>query len=177
VVVVCTDITAEVDLASTRERQATTDPLTGLLNRRGVEPQLTRAMHLATRHGTSLSVALFDIDHFKRVNDRYGHNVGDQLLRAVAGAIARTIRGGDLVARWGGEEFLVVLPHTDLEPAHCAADRIRRAVEALRVAEIGPVTISGGVATFSAGEPLSETVGRADKLLYEAKAGGRNQIR
>jgi len=177
VVVVCTDITAEVDLASTRERQAVTDDLTGLLNRRGIEPQIVREMHQAMRHAIPLSIALFDIDHFKSVNDRHGHAAGDQVLRAVAGAITQSIRGGDLAARWGGEEFLLVLPHTSLEGARHAGDRIRVAVEALRVGDIPGVTISGGIACFESREDLSKVLARADANLYAAKAGGRNQIR
>ena len=176
-VVVCTDITAEVDLAVTRERQAVTDALTGLLNRRGIEPQIFREMHLSARHMTPLSVALLDIDHFKQVNDRHGHNAGDQVLHAVADTILHTVRAADMAARWGGEEFLVMLPQTDLEPARRAGERIRAAVEALRLPMVGPITLSGGVARFDSPERLSDLIGRADKRLYEAKGSGRNCIR
>jgi diguanylate cyclase (GGDEF)-like protein len=177
VVVVCSDITAEVDLASTRERQAVTDPLTGLLNRRGAEPQIAREIHQAARYATPLGAILLDIDHFKSVNDQHGHAAGDLVLRAVAGAIVQSVRACDIAARWGGEEFLVILPHTPLEGARHAGERIRLAVEGLRMDGIPRVTISGGAACLGNAERLSDLLARADQSLYAAKAGGRNRIR
>jgi diguanylate cyclase (GGDEF)-like protein len=176
IVVVCTDITAEVDIASTRERLAVTDPLTGMLNRRGIEPQLFREMSQADRNGKPLSVIMVDVDHFKKVNDQYGHNVGDLVLREVANIVGRTIRGSDLAARWGGEEFLVLLPSTDLEAARRAGERIRAAVESFQLSEGHRITVSGGVARYQSPERLTEMISRADKLLYEAKACGRNRV-
>ncbi|HVV48951.1 MAG TPA: GGDEF domain-containing protein [Polyangia bacterium] len=174
-VVVCTDITADVDLARMHEEDATTDRLTETLNRRGIEPHLTREMSLAARHRVPLSAVLLDIDHFKSVNDVHGHNVGDAVLRAVGEVIRKTARATDLVSRWGGEEFLVLLPHTDLQRAHLAAERIRVAVESARPLEARPITISAGVAEFVPGDSARSLVQRADKQLYAAKAGGRNR--
>jgi diguanylate cyclase (GGDEF)-like protein len=176
-VVVCTDITAEVDIASTRERHAVTDSLTSMLNRRGIEPQLFREMNQASRQGTPLGVVVLDIDHFKRVNDEYGHNVGDLVLREVGTIVSRAIRGSDVAARWGGEEFLVVLPGTDLEAAHCAAERIRAAVEGFHLSPSHGITVSAGVASYRSPERLAEMIARADRKLYEAKACGRNCVR
>jgi diguanylate cyclase (GGDEF)-like protein len=176
-VVVCTDITAEVVIASTRERHAVTDSLTTMLNRRGIEPQLFREINQATRQGTPLGVVVIDVDHFKRVNDEYGHNVGDLVLREVGTIISRAIRGSDVAARWGGEEFLVLLPATDLEAARCAAERIRVAVETFRLSPSHGITVSAGVASYRTPERLAEMIARADRNLYEAKASGRNCVR
>lgn len=174
-IVLCTDITAEVDLARTHEREATTDRLTETLNRRGLEPYLAREMSLADRHHVPFSVVLLDIDHFKSINDVYGHNVGDNVLRAVGEVIRKSARTSDLVGRWGGEEFLLLLPHTDLTHARLAADRIRSAVERARVLEARPVTLSAGVAEFAPADTAKSLVQRADKQLYAAKAAGRNR--
>jgi diguanylate cyclase (GGDEF)-like protein len=174
-VVVCTDITAEVDLARTHEREATTDRLTDTLNRRGIEPLLAREMSLAGRHGVPLSAVLMDIDHFKSINDVHGHNVGDSVLRAVGEVIRKTTRTTDLVSRWGGEEFLVLLPHTDLVHARIAAERIRMAIESARLLEVRSVTVSAGVAEVVPSDTATSLVKRADEQLYAAKAGGRNR--
>jgi len=174
-VIVCSDITAEVDLARTHEREATTDRLTDTLNRRGIEPLLAREMSLAGRHRVPLSAVLLDIDHFKTINDAHGHNVGDDVLRAVGEVIRKTARATDLVSRWGGEEFLVLLPHTDLAHARIAAERIRSAVENARLLEVRSVTVSAGVTEFVQADTAASLVRRADERLYAAKAGGRNR--
>lgn len=175
-VVVCTDITAEVDLATTHERDATIDRLTDILNRRGIEPQIAREISRAARHGTPLSLLILDVDHFKKINDQYGHSVGDLVLRSAAQVIARTVRATDLVGRWGGEEFLVLLPHTDLLHARLAAERIRKAIEGTPFCEGQSVTISGGIAEFGMSDTGSGLLERADKQLYVAKSGGRNRV-
>jgi diguanylate cyclase (GGDEF)-like protein len=174
-VVVCTDITADVDLAQTHEREATTDRLTETFNRRGIEPLLAREMSLAARHHVPLSLILLDIDHFKSINDLHGHNVGDSVLRTVGEVIRKTARATDLVSRWGGEEFLLLLPHTELAHARLAADRIRVAVERARPLEGRAVTVSAGVAEFLASDSAKSLVQRADQQLYAAKASGRNR--
>ena len=176
IVVVCTDITAEVDLATTHERDATVDRLTDILNRRGIEPQIAREISRAARHGTPLSLLILDVDHFKKINDKYGHNVGDLVLRSAAQVIAKTVRATDLVGRWGGEEFLVLLPHTDLEHARLAAERIRKAIEVTPLCEGHPVTISGGIAEFGMSDTGPGRVERADRQLYAAKSDGRNRV-
>jgi diguanylate cyclase (GGDEF)-like protein len=175
-VVVCTDITAEVDLTAAYERLAITDRLTGLANRRGAEQVARREIVRVRRFAAPLSFAIFDIDHFKQVNDVHGHAVGDQVLIKIAKTIAGQLRETDLAARWGGEEFLVVLPNTPLDGAQGCADRIRRAVAALAMPTGGTVTVSGGVAQLQPAESLDEVIARADAQLYKAKAGGRNRV-
>jgi diguanylate cyclase (GGDEF)-like protein len=175
--VVCTDITAEVDLTAAYERLAVTDRLTGLANRRGAEQLIRRELLRSKRYAVPLSFALFDIDHFKRINDTHGHGTGDQVLRQVARTIAAGLRESDLAARWGGEEFLVVLPNTGLENAYLCAERIRRSVAKMSVQMGETVTISGGVVQYTPSEKLNDILVRADGLLYMAKNEGRNRLR
>jgi diguanylate cyclase (GGDEF)-like protein len=161
------------------ERLATTDGLTGLLNHRAFQARLDEHLAQAQRYGKKLSLILCDIDHFKAVNDTYGHPVGDVVLKGVARTLGRDARTTDVVARYGGEEFAVVLPETDAAGALVIAERIRERVAALSLdTGQGPlaVTMSLGVATFPGdGARKAELVERADACLYEAKRGGRNR--
>jgi diguanylate cyclase (GGDEF)-like protein len=175
-IVVCSDITAEVDLTAAYERLAVTDRLTGLSNRRGAEQVAKREIVRVRRFSAPLSFVVFDVDHFKSINDTHGHGAGDQVLQKIGRAIASQLRETDLAARWGGEEFLVLLPNTGLEAAQICADRIRRGVAALAMPYGGTVTISGGVAQLLPNETLHEVISRADVQLYAAKTGGRNRI-
>ncbi|MCU1672843.1 MAG: response regulator receiver modulated diguanylate cyclase [Frankiales bacterium] len=145
-----------------------TDHLTGLHNRRHADEHLRGTMAAAARHRFALTVLLVDIDHFKRVNDSRGHSGGDEVLFEVAQVLSRGVRTEDLVARWGGEEFLVVALHTDADAAAVLAERLRRTVE-----ESCGVTISIGGATSSGGSASSLDV--ADRNLYAAKDAGRNR--
>jgi len=151
---------------------AQTDPLTGVLNRHGLLPHLRRELARAERQGPPLSVALCDIDHFKRVNDTHGHAAGDGVLRDFADSLRAHARASDLVARWGGEEFLLVLPDTDAEAARRVVERIRtRRAAAPR--SVRSVTFSAGVASTSGGEGASDVdalLAQADARLYAAKA-------
>ena len=148
------------------------DPLTGLANRRFLDIQLEKIFELARRYGENQSVIMLDIDHFKRYNDTYGHQGGDQLLMRLAEILTAQMRKSDYVFRYGGEEFLVLLPDTELPMACEAAERLRAAVER----EAG-VTISLGVAAYHEGMPDKETlVKAADAALYRAKEGGRNRV-
>jgi diguanylate cyclase (GGDEF)-like protein len=155
------------------------DALTGLANRLRLTEDLAALRGRIERYGHVYCVAVFDVDDFKALNDASGHAAGDAVLREVAGALQREVRSGDVVYRYGGEEFLVLLPEQSLESATLAAERLRGAVEALGIArpEGGVVTVSGGVAalddTLSAPEQVFEL---ADQALYRAKAGGRNRI-
>lgn len=160
---------------------ATTDPLTGLANRRQLESVGRRAVREARRYGRPLAVVVGDVDHFKRVNDTYGHPAGDRVLQAVAGALRAEARGTDLVARLGGEEFVLLLPQTDADGALGLAERIRRRLEAA-VIDGGPgagqlrVTLSLGVASLPVhGAELDALIAAADEALYAAKEGGRNR--
>jgi diguanylate cyclase (GGDEF)-like protein len=148
------------------------DPLTGLGNRRFMEMQLEKSFQAAKRYGEGLSVILCDIDHFKRYNDTFGHPEGDKLLVKLAEILLREMRGSDCVFRYGGEEFLLMLPEADPDGARAVAERLRRAVES----EAG-VTVSLGVASFH--ETMQEKeilIDLADAALYRAKQAGRNRV-
>ncbi len=160
--------------------RATTDPLTGLLNRTAFEERALAELARAGRTGRSLAVAMLDVDHFKKFNDRFGHLAGDAALTAVARAVARTVRGIDAAGRFGGEEFIVLLVEADAEAAVHAVERIRAAV-----ASLGPpripigVTVSAGVAVHSGlfeRTSFESLVARADAALYAAKKAGRDRV-
>ena len=160
------------------DRLASTDHLTGVYNRRVMGAELTRLVARAKRHERPFSVVVLDVDHFKAVNDTHGHEAGDAVLVTLTRRVAARLRADDLVGRWGGEEFLVLAPETDLDGAVALAEDLREAVGAGPVEAAGtaiPVTVSAGVAMW-ADETEAEIVGRADAALYEAKAQGRNRV-
>jgi diguanylate cyclase (GGDEF)-like protein len=154
--------------------QASTDALTGMPNRRQLDDQLDREIARARRHRMPLSVLLVDIDRFKTVNDRYGHQAGDRALCELASRLSGTVRGGDLAGRWGGEEFLVIAPNTGHDAALQLAERCRTAIS--DVAGVGKLTASIGVATLVEHEDARSLVRRADTALYRAKDGGRDAV-
>jgi diguanylate cyclase len=165
---------------SEARREAATDPLTGLANRRAFDAALLDLAGRAMNNGQPLSVLIADVDHFKRVNDRWGHDTGDAVLRMVAACLLQGVRGRDIVARHGGEEFSVLLPDTAIEGAAAVAENLRAAVGHSHLApeasgDLLTVTISVGTASYEAGEKLSETLSRADRALYRAKQAGRNR--
>jgi two-component system cell cycle response regulator len=153
------------------------DELTGLWNRRFLQRRLGAELHAARRHGHGLSVAMVDVDHFKAVNDGHGHQVGDETLVVVAQRLTQAVRTDDVVGRWGGEEFLAILPRIDADGAHAVAERIRRTVAAVPMGDAQiTVTVSVGCATL-ADEPSAEVfLRRADDALYAAKRAGRNAV-
>ena len=155
--------------------QAASDGLTGVANRRSLDAAIEREIANTRRHGAPISLILVDLDNFKRLNDEYGHQAGDDALRAVASVIATTSRSGDLVARYGGEEFAILLPATSAATAAQAAERVRAAIAAMPMHT--PVTASLGVA-MAAGQAAggADLVRGADVALYEAKRRGRNQV-
>ena len=158
---------------------ATEDPLTRLLNRRGLDDALQLSMAAAARHQHATSVIMADIDHFKSINDSFGHETGDRVIQQVARILDRMCRTSDVVARTGGEEFLLVLPNTDLASARVLAERIRQAVgeHALLVEQQRiPVTISLGVASTIGEVDLDDLYEEADRAMYIAKRGGRNRV-
>lgn len=160
------------------EHLSRTDPLTGLYNRRHLVEELNRRHNDSVRHQYPLCVALLDLDLFKQINDTYGHSAGDQVLHAFAGHLHSELRAGDVAGRWGGEEFLVILPHTGLDGALAVAERIRSATAAKPVSVDGQritVTVSGGCTLGPADSPEA-MVHLADVGLYRAKSSGRNQI-
>jgi diguanylate cyclase (GGDEF)-like protein len=171
------DITADSDLASGREQRALIDELTGLENRKAGEQSALREIARARRTGHPLSFVLFDVDHFKAVNDTYGHLAGDIVLREVSRTMTELPRGGDTAVRWGGEEFLVILTDVGIDGARVFAERVRRAIEELRIGSIGPVTISAGISELELGEDEpGAAIARADASLYLAKSHGRNRV-
>jgi diguanylate cyclase (GGDEF)-like protein len=157
---------------------ASTDPLTGLPNRRYFE-EISSLLAQRRRAGDGIAVLMIDIDKFKALNDTFGHPVGDLVLRAVAGAIARTVRDDDVPARWGGEEFVVLLRNPGPDVAADVGERVRIAVRTLDLGAVGVgrVTVSVGVANARAAEePIDEVVDRADRALLRAKRGGRDRV-
>jgi two-component system, cell cycle response regulator len=150
------------------------DGLTGLSNRRAILTQLAGMVSGARRHGHPLSIAVCDIDHFKRVNDTHGHKAGDEVLVASAHAMGAHLRQEDQLGRLGGEEFLVLLPDTDADAAMHAAERIREEVAHAPAAV--PVTVSIGIATWEADETPESFLARADEALYAAKDAGRDRV-
>ena len=170
------DISERKRLESAILTMARTDHLTGLLNRRAGEDTFARELVRAHRYTRALSCVLLDIDHFKRINDTAGHASGDHVLRVMGQLINGRIRGVDSAARWGGEEFLIVLPETTLQGASELAESMRALVEATSFAVVPLVTVSIGVAAVEADESAEQTVARADKHLYAAKASGRNRV-
>ncbi len=153
-----------------------TDKLTALFNRVKLDRVLTAELARAHRYGSALSVVMLDIDHFKVVNDPFGHNIGDDVLVDIADTLRVSVRNSDTVGRWGGEEFLVILPSTDLEQAGAVAEKVRGRVADLKLPTVGQVTVSLGVAEYQAGDTEQQLVARADIALYAAKEGGRNRV-
>jgi diguanylate cyclase (GGDEF)-like protein len=159
---------------------ATIDALTGLVNRRAFVDWAARELRRAQRYQDPLSLILLDVDHFKHINDRYGHAAGDTVLAAVGRQLVASVRACDVVARWGGEEFILALPSTPLVGAVEVAERARRELESAHItAPSGktiPVTASLGVAELGKGESIDTLIDRADRVMYEAKSSGRNRV-
>jgi diguanylate cyclase (GGDEF)-like protein/hemerythrin-like metal-binding protein/PAS domain S-box-containing protein len=158
------------------EQLAATDKLTGMWNRRHFEHAATVEIARCRRYSQLVSLILLDVDRFKLVNDRFGHDAGDRVLVALARTIGLSLRGSDSAARWGGEEFVVLLPSVAAAGAHRAADRLRELVERIELPEPpGRLTVSAGVAQLGPGEDLDQWLKRADQALYRAKEKGRNR--
>lgn len=158
------------------EKAALLDPLTGAGNRRKFTTMATVEHERHARYDRALSFAFLDVDHFKDINDRFGHEAGDEVLRNLVACVSDITRNIDMVFRWGGEEFAVLLPETNLSKAEYVCQRIRQAVEVkLAIGEV-PVTVSIGVAQMQDGESLADLSGRADDYMYQAKKNGRNCI-
>lgn len=163
-------------------REAMTDALTGVANRKKFDAELDEAAVHAGHDGEPLCLIMLDIDHFKKFNDRFGHQLGDQVLKLVARSLGDSTKGHDLVARYGGEEFAIVLPKTAIADAVTLAEKIRAAVASKSIVkkstgeDLGHVTLSLGVSQYQPGEPLDDLIGRADGALYCAKNGGRNRV-
>lgn len=158
------------------QRIATTDALTGAWNRRQFQHLLEVEMASAARRGSALSLLMFDVDHFKRVNDRHGHQVGDQVLVRISELTQRQLRTEDALARWGGEEFVVLLPHSTAAEATRLAERLRSLLADCTMPAVGRISASYGVAQWQPGEMPDSWFRRLDQALYRAKAAGRNRV-
>lgn len=161
--------------------EALLDPLTGILNRRGFENSAKQTLSDNQVLNKGMCLMMIDIDHFKRINDTYGHLFGDKVIRAVANTLKSKVRGQDSVARLGGEEFALLLAETNLAGAHTVAENIRRTIEGCQIhrldnqEKIGGITISVGIAPYTSGNGLAELLDHADKALYVSKRQGRNR--
>lgn len=158
------------------ERLATTDKLTQAYNRAKFDEIIEREIERSRRHNSPLSLLMFDIDHFKQVNDTYGHAVGDCVLKTMAELVRKNMRKIDCFVRWGGEEFMIIASETDLKTAGNTAERIRKIIESYRFDEAGKITVSFGVTQFGKDDTVDTFVKRADDALYKAKANGRNRV-
>ena len=169
------------DKLTETEARAKIDPLTGLSNRRALEEFIRRSQMSAMETGEPLSVLLMDIDYFKKFNDQYGHQFGDEVLRLISSVLRNGLRKGDLAVRYGGEELLGILPGADLEVCFSVAERIRKAIARRQIRRretgdiLGSITVSIGVSQFVPGEPLDELIARGDRALYAAKQSRRNR--
>jgi len=162
--------------------ESLTDPLTSLGNRKFYDQAITKALALAQKSETPLALLISDIDNFKKFNDTFGHLTGDQVLRLVALSVKQNVKGHDLACRYGGEEFAIILPDTQLRAAVTVAEHIRRAVMTKELIKrstsenLGRITVSLGVAMFRPGDTAATLYERADQCLYAAKRNGRNRV-
>jgi diguanylate cyclase (GGDEF)-like protein/PAS domain S-box-containing protein len=175
------DITEQKNVQEKLQQLAITDPLTGLFNRRHFFEQALHEHKRSRRYGHPQSILILDVDHFKNINDTYGHATGDDVLQNLAKKCGEQLRSFDLMARYGGDEFILMLPETETDMACQTAERLRQVIESNRVAtSSGPlqITISFGIATLNEGDDISldQLIDRADQALYQAKNSGRNQI-
>ena len=159
-----------------QQKRATTDALTGLLNRHALYRILEQEMERSVRYGNPFSIIIFDVDHFKKVNDTHGHLVGDVVLKGLAELVGNTIRQVDYLGRWGGEEFLLILPDTDREHAALLAERICSIVKEHRFGLLENITASFGVTCYQPGQNLEDLIHFADSAMYQAKQNGRGQV-
>ena len=163
-------------------RESLTDQLTGIANRKAFDSELDAQIERAMETGDPLCLMMCDIDFFKKFNDTWGHQTGDQVLRLVASCLSENVKGRDTAARYGGEEFAVVLPQTSLQDAMLLADQIRKKVESKKLVKkstgdiLGVITISAGIAQFKPDEAAADLIQRADACLYAAKRAGRNRV-
>ncbi len=167
------DLSEHKKMEEALTRLATTDPLTGICNRGKIEESLQQEIIRTARYGSPMTIILFDIDGFKKINDSLGHSSGDQALKEVAATVAKQIRATDVLGRWGGDEFMVLCPQTMADDAVTIAEKLRQQVEHLPQG----ITISCGLAGSRPGESMAALIKRADKALYAAKSAGRNLVR
>ena len=172
------DVTERVELQQELHRLATTDVLTGIHNRLWLDEQLKREVTHSRRYKTPLSIIMFDVDGFKSINDNYGHELGDKVLKHIARTTRDLVRTTDLFARWGGEEFMLLCTHSDIDAADLLAERIRAMLENSKCECCNglKITASFGVTAYTPGEDLETFLKRADDAMYDAKKGGKNRV-
>jgi diguanylate cyclase (GGDEF)-like protein/PAS domain S-box-containing protein len=163
---------AEMEL----KRLAVIDKLTGVFNRTKFQELIEREIERAQRYNKPLSMIMFDIDNFKKVNDTYGHSAGDYVLKTLAKIVREAIRKIDYLVRWGGEEFLIILPENNLDKAHALAERIRKLIESYTFNNTGKITVSLGVAEFKEGDTEEILIKNSDSAMLKAKEKGRNRV-
>jgi diguanylate cyclase (GGDEF)-like protein len=170
------DVTEKKLAEEKLQRMATIDSLTGLFNRQSFETELTQTLAHIRRYGRDASLIMFDVDHFKVINDNFGHAAGDQVLVELAERSKAVLREADFLVRWGGEEFIVILPETDARAAGEAAERLRRYMETEPFFPVGRMTISLGVTGILPTDTKDSLLKRLDDALYESKRLGRNRL-
>ena len=170
------DISERKRIDEELKRLATTDILTGAYNRTSFDEIIEREIERVKRYDKPLSVIMFDIDHFKQVNDTFGHNVGDTVLKKIAYLVKKIMRKVDYFMRWGGEEFIIISAETDREQAYTLAERIRKRIGNYKFDHIDKITVSCGVAEYQEGDTENSFIKRADDSMYQAKREGRNRV-
>ncbi|MDR9439396.1 MAG: diguanylate cyclase [Halomonas sp.] len=170
------DISTQKKLEEALRVQAERDGLTGLYNRHWCEGAIDGEIYRANRYGRGFSLLMFDVDHFKYVNDTYGHTVGDKVLRQLSELATQSVRQSDIVSRWGGEEFMVLMPEVEGGSAIKAAEKLRNAIAQAEFSGPGHITISVGASSYIAGEMRDEIVTRVDDAMYRAKSEGRDRV-
>jgi diguanylate cyclase (GGDEF)-like protein/PAS domain S-box-containing protein len=170
------DITERKHIEEEISLMATTDALTGIANRRELNRQLEKEIERSKRYGVPLSLIMYDIDYFKRVNDTFGHDAGDRVLQTLTALVKSNIRTVDIVARWGGEEFMILMPQSDAEAAGDAAEKLRQKIVEHPFEQVGNLTVSFGVTAFTSDDDLNVFLKRVDDALYHAKENGRNRV-
>jgi diguanylate cyclase (GGDEF)-like protein/PAS domain S-box-containing protein len=171
------DITEYKQAEMELKRLAAIDKLTGIFNRTKFDELIEREIGRAQRYNKPLSMIMFDIDNFKKVNDTYGHSVGDYVLKTLAKIVGRAIRKIDYLVRWGGEEFLIILPENNLEKAQALAERLRIIIESYTFDKVGTITVSLGVAEFKKGDTEDILVKNSDSAMLKAKREGKNRVK
>lgn len=170
------DITLADEEYQRLKEHASLDALTGILNREHFDISLEKELQRAKRYHTYLSLLMFDIDHFKEVNDKYGHDVGDQVLKRLSLLIRHQMRDTDIFARWGGEEFMIITPN-ELTASRLLAEKLRHSIEETLFDTVGDITCSFGLSTYYEGDSVETITKRCDEALYSAKDAGRNCVR
>jgi len=170
------DVTELVDRTERLKQLSTTDILTRTYNRLAFNDFLDAELQRAQRYKSGMSIIMFDVDHFKNVNDTYGHLVGDEVLKALVQVVQFSVRKVDILARWGGEEFMILVPESTAETAHELAERLRKEIESHDFSTKEKITVSIGVTTYRDGDSADSIITRVDNALYKAKENGRNRI-